>query len=237
MSRGDLISCIMCFRAMAYCHFGHWTQKEKHEYLSKPQCYLLVFPCIYISHIFVQIFLENSAGKPIPNENVTIFVGNNKNFTYTTGADGTADFSIDTKPLPASSINLRVRNSSQKKDVSILLNRSYFKTDNLKIFFFCLSFIGLTQAVYKTLEYCYSHSTLFPVYEESQQRVKHFYSRTQSYIKIQPIYRTLTCDNDEKFTVFYALTPEGVGNIPSVVFHHLVGIHPSIAMSYLETFF
>lgn len=131
-----------------------------------------------------QIFLENSAGKPIPNENVTIFVGNNNNFTYTTGADGTADFSIDTKPLPASSINLR--------------------------------------AVYKTLEYCYSHSTLFPVYEESQQRVKHFYSRTQSYIKIQPIYRTLTCDNDEKFTVFYALTPEGVGNIPSVVFHHLV---------------
>lgn len=131
-----------------------------------------------------QIFLEDASGKPIPNENVTIFVGYNTNFTYTTGADGTADFSIDTKPLPASSINLK--------------------------------------AVYKTSEYCYSHSTLFPGYQEAVQTVKHFYSRTKSYLKIQPIYRTLACENDEKFTVFYALTPEGVGNTPGVTFHHLV---------------
>ncbi|XP_044155176.1 LOW QUALITY PROTEIN: alpha-2-macroglobulin-like [Bufo gargarizans] len=135
--------------------------------------------------LYGQIFLEDASGKPIPDKNVTIFVGyHGKNFTYTTGSDGTADFSIDTKSFPASSINLR--------------------------------------AVYKTGETCYSHYTLFPTYEEASRSVSHFYSRTQSYIKFQPIYRTLSCEENEKFTVFYALSPEGVGNVSGVVFHHLV---------------
>ncbi|XP_066457148.1 alpha-2-macroglobulin-like isoform X1 [Eleutherodactylus coqui] len=138
-----------------------------------------------------QIFLEDASGKPIPNKNVTIFVNDQgQNFTYTTGSDGTADFSIDTKSFAPSSISLR--------------------------------------AIYKKSEYCYSHSTLFPVYEEASRSVQHFYSRTKSYIKIQPIYRTLTCDKDETVTVFYALTPEGVGNVPSVVFHHLVMVKGGI---------
>ncbi|KAM4030483.1 alpha-2-macroglobulin isoform 2-T2 [Anomaloglossus baeobatrachus] len=132
-----------------------------------------------------QIFLQDAAGKPLPNENVTVFVGYNfKNFTSTTGPDGTADFSIDTKGFPGSSINLR--------------------------------------AVYKTTERCYTHSTLLPFYEDATHRVQHFYSRTKSYIKIQPIFRTLRCEHEEKFTVYYALTPEGVGKVPDVVFQHLV---------------
>ncbi|XP_056385116.1 alpha-2-macroglobulin-like isoform X3 [Hyla sarda] len=135
--------------------------------------------------LYGQIFLEDASGKPIPNENVTIFVNyDRKNFTYTTGPDGTAGFSIDTKDFPASSITIKAR--------------------------------------YKTSDRCYSHSTLFPVYEEASKTIQHFYSRTKSFLKIQPVYKTLTCENDETFTVFYALTQEGVGNVPGVVFHHLV---------------
>ncbi|XP_073402583.1 alpha-2-macroglobulin [Dendrobates tinctorius] len=131
-----------------------------------------------------QIFLGDAAGNPIPNKNVTIFVGSNKNFTSTTGPDGTADFSIDTNDFPSSSINLR--------------------------------------AVYKKTEQCYTQSTLLPVYEDATHTAKHFYSRTNSYLKIQPIYRTISCEHDENFTVFYALSPEGVGNVSGVVFQHLV---------------
>ncbi|XP_069609938.1 alpha-2-macroglobulin-like [Ranitomeya imitator] len=131
-----------------------------------------------------QIFLEDASGNPIPNKNVTVFVGSNKNFTSTTGPDGSADFSIDTNNFPSSSINLR--------------------------------------AVYKTTERCYTQSTLLPVYEDAIHTAQHFYSRTKSYVKIQPVYRTLSCENDEKFTVFYALTPEGVGNVSGIVFQHLV---------------
>ncbi|XP_075699320.1 alpha-2-macroglobulin [Rhinoderma darwinii] len=135
--------------------------------------------------LYGQVFLEDASGNPIQNENVTIFVGyDGKNFTYTTGLDGAADFSIDTKPIFGSSINLR--------------------------------------AVYKTSEQCYSQYTLFPIHEEALRSVQHFYSRTESYIKIQPLYRTLPCGNDKTLTVFYALTPQGVGDVPGVVFHHLV---------------
>ncbi|KAM3912870.1 alpha-2-macroglobulin-like isoform 2-T3 [Leptodactylus fuscus] len=134
---------------------------------------------------FGQIFLEDASGKPIANQNVTIFVGHGgTNFTYTTGPDGTADFSIDTKTFPASSIYLR--------------------------------------ATYKSSEQCYSRTTLFPVYEDATHTIQHFYSRTQSYMKIQSLSKTLTCGTDEKFTVFYTLTKEGIGNVPAIEFYHLM---------------
>lgn len=58
------------------------------------------------------MFLEDAAGKPISNETVTLYVGSDGiNYTYTTGPDGTADFSIDTTPFYQNSITLRVRTS------------------------------------------------------------------------------------------------------------------------------
>lgn len=136
--------------------------------------------------VYGQVFLEDAAGKPISNETVTLYVGSDGiNYTYTTGPDGTADFSIDTTPFYQNSITLRV--SHKKRD-----------------------------------RQCYSHSSLFPTYEEDSRSINNFYSRSKSYLKIQPIFRTLKCEEQENLTVHYTLTPEGVANMSHAVFHHLI---------------
>ncbi|XP_068111358.1 alpha-2-macroglobulin-like isoform X2 [Hyperolius riggenbachi] len=134
--------------------------------------------------LFGQIFLEDAAGKPLSNKTVTLFVGfSGTNFTYTTGPDGTADFSVDTKSFH-SSINLRV--------------------------------------TYKTGESCYSQKSILPTYEEASRSVNHFYSSSESFLKIQPIYRTLKCPEEERLVVHYVLTPKGAGERTHAEFHHLI---------------
>ncbi|XP_063819368.1 alpha-2-macroglobulin-like [Pseudophryne corroboree] len=135
--------------------------------------------------LYGQVFLEDAAGKPINNETVVVYVGyDGTNYTYSTGPDGTADFSINTTSFHQSSIRLRW--------------------------------------VYKSVESCYSSRTLFPTYEEETRNVQHFYSRSKSYVKIQPIYRTLNCQDDERFTVHYTVTPESFGEDTHAIFHNLV---------------
>ncbi|XP_068113698.1 LOW QUALITY PROTEIN: alpha-2-macroglobulin-like [Hyperolius riggenbachi] len=134
--------------------------------------------------LFGQIFLEDAAGKPLSNKTVTLFVGSSgTNFTYTTGPDGTADFSVDTKSFH-SSINLRVS--------------------------------------YKTVESCYSQWSQSPRYEEESRNINHFYSRSESFLKIQPIYRTLKCPEEERLLVHYTLTPKGAGENTHAEFYHLI---------------
>ncbi|XP_072279933.1 alpha-2-macroglobulin-like [Pyxicephalus adspersus] len=70
--------------------------------------------------------------------------------------------------------------------------------------------------------HCYSQSSVFPVYEADSQTVNHFYSRSKSYLKIQPIFHTLKCGQHESLTVHFTLTPEGIGDMNHAVFHHLI---------------
>ncbi|KAM9325073.1 alpha-2-macroglobulin-like [Gastrophryne carolinensis] len=130
-----------------------------------------------------QIFLEDAAGKPIPNEIVTLYIGyDGKN--YTTGSDGTADFTICTSSLNESSILLR--------------------------------------ASYKTRQHCYSQRSVFPTYEEDSRTVSRYYSRSNSFLKIQPIYQPLECQTEMSMTVHYKLSAEGVKDMSHAVFHYLI---------------
>ncbi|KAM5141229.1 alpha-2-macroglobulin-like [Mantella aurantiaca] len=136
--------------------------------------------------LYGQVFLEDAAGKPISNETVKLYVGSDgTNFTYTTGPDGKADFSIETTKLSQHSITLRVTHKPSSQQ-------------------------------------CYSQSSMFPIYVEDSRTINHFYSRSRSYLKIQPIYHTLKCEEHENIIVHYTLTPEGVKNMSNVVFHHLI---------------
>ncbi|KAE8589599.1 hypothetical protein XENTR_v10017641 [Xenopus tropicalis] len=127
----------------------------------------------------------DAAGNPMSNETVVVYVGNDgTNFTYTTGQDGTAEFSIDTSSFQLSSVRIK--------------------------------------ASYKTGDYCSGHRWLTASYEEDTRTVNHFYSRSKSFLKLQPIHRTLECQIVEKVNVHYILTPEGVGEARNAVFHYLV---------------
>ncbi|KAM4608152.1 alpha-2-macroglobulin-like [Discoglossus pictus] len=135
--------------------------------------------------MYGQIFLEDAAGNPISNETVKIFLGSDgTNYTYTTGSDGTAIFSIDTSSFQQSELWIR--------------------------------------ASYKTSDYCYSQQWVIPRYHEDSMSIKHVYSRSKSYVKVQPIYRELECNRVQKITVHYILTPEGVGETRNADYHYLV---------------
>ncbi|KAM4605845.1 alpha-2-macroglobulin-like [Discoglossus pictus] len=135
--------------------------------------------------LYGRVYLEDAAGNPISNEKVKIFVGfDGTNYTYTTGSDGTADFSIDTSSIKQSSFNIR--------------------------------------ASYKTTEYCYGSNWLMPSYQEDSRSISHVYSRSKSYVKIQPIYGELKRNSLHKITVHYILTPEGIGEAENVMYHYMV---------------
>ncbi|OCT69765.1 hypothetical protein XELAEV_18036689mg [Xenopus laevis] len=82
---------------------------------------------------------------------------------------------------------------------------------------------------YKTGGYCPRYRWLAASYEEDTRTIKHFYSLSKSYLKIQPIHRTLGCQTVEEVHVHYILTPEGVGEARSAVFHYLVMAKGGIA--------
>ncbi|KAG8435794.1 hypothetical protein GDO86_013655 [Hymenochirus boettgeri] len=134
--------------------------------------------------IYGQLFLEDAGGKPISNETVVVFVDRKTNFTYTTGQDGTAEFSIDTSSFPLSSVTI--------------------------------------QAMYKKTEACSSYRWMVGRYEEAVMNIQHFYSRSGSHLKIQPIYGMLKCRLLQDITVHYILTPKGIGESNSATFHFLV---------------
>ncbi|XP_075467863.1 alpha-2-macroglobulin-like isoform X2 [Ascaphus truei] len=146
--------------------------------------------------LFGQVFLEDAAGKPISNETVVIYVGyEGTNYTYITGKDGTAEFSINTTSFQQSSINIRA---------------SYQRA---------------------TTDYCHRQRWLTPTYEEDSRSINQFYSRSKSYLQIQPIHRVLECQVPEKITVHYILTPEGVRESKNAVYHYLVMAKGSIVKS------
>ncbi|KAG8435793.1 hypothetical protein GDO86_013654 [Hymenochirus boettgeri] len=78
------------------------------------------------------------------------------------------------------------------------------------------------RASYKRTDSCSRYRWLSASYEEDSQTIYHFYSRSKSYLKIQPIYRSLTCQSSEKITVHYILTPDGVGEAKEATFYFLV---------------
>ncbi|XP_063290706.1 alpha-2-macroglobulin-like [Pelobates fuscus] len=132
-----------------------------------------------------QVFLEDAAGNPLTNETVTIFVGHDgTNFTYTTGPDGTADFSIDTTSWQGHSVQLR--------------------------------------ASYKTQAYCSSYGWVNPIYEEQSLPVRRFYSRSNSFLKVKPIHKTLHCETVQKIKVHYVLTSMGIGTTKEAVFRYVI---------------
>ncbi|OCT71339.1 hypothetical protein XELAEV_18034319mg [Xenopus laevis] len=75
---------------------------------------------------------------------------------------------------------------------------------------------------YKTVGYCPRNRWLVASYEEETRTINNFYSWSKSYLKIQPIHRTLKCQRVEEVNVHYILTSEGVGEARNAVFHYLL---------------
>ncbi|XP_041426097.1 alpha-2-macroglobulin isoform X2 [Xenopus laevis] len=108
--------------------------------------------------------------------------------------------------------------TGQDGTAEFLIDTSHFQQSSLQI-----------RARYKERVYCYSNSFVSVSYEDTTQIVKHFHSRDKSYLKIQPIYKTLECQKQENIIVHFILSSEGVGDTPNAVFYYLVMAKGGIA--------
>uniref|UniRef100_A0A8C0URL0 Alpha-2-macroglobulin-like n=1 Tax=Cyanistes caeruleus TaxID=156563 RepID=A0A8C0URL0_CYACU len=98
---------------------------------------------------------------------------------------------------------------------------------------FCLQFVHLClriytcivllfQAVHKPNIFCYERSWVVPYYEEGYLQLKRFYSRSNSFLKIEPKSKPLICGSSTEIQVHYILTPEAVGDQKKITFYYLV---------------
>ncbi|KAM9579849.1 alpha-2-macroglobulin-like isoform 1-T1 [Guaruba guarouba] len=84
-----------------------------------------------------------------------------------------------------------------------------------------LDSVGI-RATHKIHPYCYDHSWVVPYYEDGYLQLKRFYSPSNSYLKIEPKSKTLSCGSSTEVRVHYVLTPEAIGEQKKIVFYYLV---------------
>ncbi|XP_069506628.1 alpha-2-macroglobulin-like [Ambystoma mexicanum] len=75
---------------------------------------------------------------------------------------------------------------------------------------------------YKNSQYCGDHNWVSPSYRDDFRTVNYFYSKSNSYVNIHPIYHTLQPDHEEQITVHYILPSECLGEHTEPVFHYLI---------------
>uniref|UniRef100_A0A8C0UMY6 Alpha-2-macroglobulin-like n=1 Tax=Cyanistes caeruleus TaxID=156563 RepID=A0A8C0UMY6_CYACU len=78
------------------------------------------------------------------------------------------------------------------------------------------------RVIHKPNIFCYERSWVVPYYEEGYLQLKRFYSRSNSFLKIEPKSKPLICGSSTEIQVHYILTPEAVGDQKKITFYYLV---------------
>uniref|UniRef100_A0A8D2NET8 A2ML1 protein n=1 Tax=Zonotrichia albicollis TaxID=44394 RepID=A0A8D2NET8_ZONAL len=85
----------------------------------------------------------------------------------------------------------------------------------------CMCFL-LFQAVHKNNIFCYDRNWVVPSYGERYLHLKRFYSPSNSFLKIEPKSKPLSCGSTTDIWVHYILTPAAVGEQKKITFYYLV---------------
>ncbi|KFO60046.1 Alpha-2-macroglobulin, partial [Corvus brachyrhynchos] len=78
------------------------------------------------------------------------------------------------------------------------------------------------RVIHKQNLFCYERSWVVPRYGESYLQLKRFYSPSNSFLKIEPKSKPLSCGSSTEIRVHYILTPEAVGEQKKITFYYLV---------------
>ncbi|OWK54545.1 Alpha-2-macroglobulin, partial [Lonchura striata] len=78
------------------------------------------------------------------------------------------------------------------------------------------------RAVHKRNIFCYEHSWVVPSYGEHYLQLKRFYSPSNSFLKIEPKSKPLSCGSSTEIRVHYILTPVAIGDQKKITFYYLV---------------
>jgi len=80
------------------------------------------------------------------------------------------------------------------------------------------------QALYKTSDQCHSEGWMEPSYPDASLSVQRLYSWTSSFVRIEPLWKDMSCGQKRMITVYYILNTEGYEHINIVNFYYVVSI-------------
>ncbi|NXT53834.1 OVOS protein, partial [Pluvianellus socialis] len=77
------------------------------------------------------------------------------------------------------------------------------------------------RATYKTSDHCHSEGWIEPSYPDASLSIQRFYSWTSSFVRIDPLWKDLSCGQKRMITVHYVLNTEGYKSINSMNFYYV----------------
>ncbi|KAI1242116.1 hypothetical protein IHE44_0005633 [Lamprotornis superbus] len=160
-----------------------------------------------LENVGIRVKLVDGSNAPIVNETVRIYLQGGQEQNYTTNEEGTADFALNTSSLALENVGIRDKEKARIP--------KYNENDKEKRH-------TRGGAVHKTNTYCYERSWVAPYYGDSYLQLKRFYSPSNSFLKIEPKSKSLSCGSSTEIRVHYILTPEAVGEQKKITFYYLV---------------
>ncbi|NXH14273.1 OVOS protein, partial [Bucco capensis] len=123
----------------------------------------------------------------------------------------------DNSPLPNEVVQLFVNNKHTDNFTTDENGVAEFSIDTSKMFDPEISL----KASYKSSERCHSEGWLEPSYADASLSVQRFYSWTSSFVKIEPVWKELSCGHKRMITVHYVLNTEGYKSIHTMSFYYV----------------
>ncbi|NXF96145.1 OVOS protein, partial [Eubucco bourcierii] len=77
------------------------------------------------------------------------------------------------------------------------------------------------KAIYRNSEQCHSEGWIEPSYPDASLSVQRFYSWTSSFLRIEPLWKDLSCGQKVTITVHYVLNMEGYSNTNIMNFYYV----------------
>ncbi|NXU86100.1 OVOS protein, partial [Xiphorhynchus elegans] len=77
------------------------------------------------------------------------------------------------------------------------------------------------KAVYKASDHCHYEGWIEPYYPEATVSIQRFYSWTNSFVRIEPLWKDLGCGQTRMITVHYVLNTEGYKSINTMNFYYV----------------
>ncbi|POI35426.1 hypothetical protein CIB84_000822, partial [Bambusicola thoracicus] len=123
----------------------------------------------------------------------------------------------DNSPISNKVIQLFVNNKNTHNFTTDINGIAPFSIDTSKMFDPELSL----KALYETSDQCHSEGWIEPSYPDASLSVQRLYSWTSSFVRIEPLWKDMSCGQKRMITVYYILNTEGYEHISIVNFYYV----------------
>ncbi|KFZ53704.1 Ovostatin, partial [Antrostomus carolinensis] len=123
----------------------------------------------------------------------------------------------DNSPISNEVIQLFVNNKNTNNFTTDDNGVAEFSIDTSKMFDPEISL----KATYKTSDQCHSEGWIEPSYPAASLSIQRFYSWTNSFVRIEPVWKDLSCGQKRMITVHYVLNTEGYKSINTMNFYYV----------------